>query len=129
MATIMDTLDYFDSIIDVVVGKHMHKSDQIRYLLLGAAQQQYIENQAGPLASSGLTQFVYLPTMNFKEDKQALSKILKRLENNTGSHPLEAVRAQHLSNLLAEGQKELRSTSFSSASIRKQVEIRRKDSV
>jgi choline dehydrogenase-like flavoprotein len=73
---------------------------------LGAAQQQYMEDQTGPFASSGLTQFAYLPTMDFKHDKEALSKILKSLkslENGPTSHPLDAVRAQHLSHLLAEG--------------------------
>jgi choline dehydrogenase-like flavoprotein len=69
-----------------------------------AAQNQYAENQTGPFASSGLTQFAYLPTMDFKHDKEALSKILKSLGNNQSSHPLDAVRAQHLSELLTEGQ-------------------------
>lgn len=69
-----------------------------------AAQKQYTENQAGPFASSGLTQFAYLPTMDFKHDKEALSRILKSLENSQTSHPLDAVRAQHLSKLLTEGQ-------------------------
>ncbi|PVI00599.1 GMC oxidoreductase [Periconia macrospinosa] len=73
---------------------------------IGAAQQQYMENRTGPFASSGLTHFAHLPTMDFKQDNEALSKILKQLEEThpTSSHPLDTVRAHHLSEFLSQGQ-------------------------
>ncbi|PVH94397.1 GMC oxidoreductase [Periconia macrospinosa] len=72
--------------------------------VIAAAQKQYIETQSGPFATSALMQFAYLPTMDFKHDKEALSKILTSLQNTRTNHPLDNIRAQHLSDLLTEGQ-------------------------
>ncbi|KAF1951061.1 glucose-methanol-choline oxidoreductase [Byssothecium circinans] len=70
---------------------------------IATAQKQYAESQSGPFATSGLTQFSYLPTVDFASDKEALSNLLTDLKTIKTSHPLDAVRIQHLSNQLAEG--------------------------
>ncbi len=70
---------------------------------IAAAQQQYAESQSGPLATSGLTQFSYLPTVDFKSDTGSVSNLLSTLKAAKPSHPLDAARIQHLATLLAEG--------------------------
>jgi choline dehydrogenase-like flavoprotein len=70
---------------------------------VATAQQQYADSQSGPLANSGLTQFAYLPTVDFKSDTGALSNMLSDLKKAKTSHPLDAARIQHVSNLLSSG--------------------------
>jgi choline dehydrogenase-like flavoprotein len=67
------------------------------------AQQQYAECQSGPFATSGLTDFSYLPTVDFKSDIGALSDILNDPKSAQPSHSLDVARIQHLSDLLVEG--------------------------
>ncbi|KAF2008747.1 GMC oxidoreductase [Aaosphaeria arxii CBS 175.79] len=71
---------------------------------IATAQKQYAETQSGPFSSSGVTEFSFLPTVDFKSDTGALSDLLKLLETTNMTHPLDAARIKHLSDLLIEGQ-------------------------
>jgi choline dehydrogenase-like flavoprotein len=70
---------------------------------IATAQQQYAESQSGPFATSGLTQFSYLPTVDFNNDTDSLSDLISNLKAAQTSHPLDAARILHLTNLLTEG--------------------------
>lgn len=70
---------------------------------IAAAQQEYAESQSGTFATSGLTEFAYLPTVDFKSDKGALSHVLDSIKSEKSGHPLDAARAQLLSDIIKKG--------------------------
>jgi len=63
----------------------------------------YQEHQAGPIISSGVSSFGYLPTVDFVNDTQARDTVLEGLTNMEARHPLDEARTEKLRQLLLIG--------------------------
>lgn len=69
------------------------------------AMNLYQEHKAGPLCSTGITSFGYLPTVDFINDTEARDALLQDLNEHRieDSHPLDASRVAFLRRLLENG--------------------------
>jgi choline dehydrogenase-like flavoprotein len=72
--------------------------------VIATAQQLYAGSQSGPLSSSGVTQIACLPMADLQTDTETLSKILADMKSAATNHPLDGVRVEHLTKLLAESE-------------------------
>ncbi|CAI6339388.1 unnamed protein product [Periconia digitata] len=70
---------------------------------IAVAQAQYAETQSGPFANPGVTNFAYLPTVDFENNATEKSRALAELRTAELVHPLDAARKQLLEDLLERG--------------------------
>ncbi|PVH96595.1 GMC oxidoreductase [Periconia macrospinosa] len=89
----------FEAVDGFPTGDHLLRGDSAA---ISAAQQQYAKNQSGPLASSGVTEFAYIPTVDFKSDT-AKSHHMEDLKSAAPTHPLDAARVERLIDLIENG--------------------------
>ena len=68
------------------------------------AGTQYQEHKTGPLASTGVTAFGYLPIVDFVSDTQARDAFFQSLSKVEEDHPLDKARIDQLRNLVQDGQ-------------------------
>ncbi|PVI01620.1 GMC oxidoreductase [Periconia macrospinosa] len=83
----------------ITTGDDLLRGDQAT---LAAAMAAYQTNQTGPLVSSGITSFAYLPTQFSGEDSNSRSALLDMLANPQLNHPLDAQRYSFARKLLSE---------------------------
>jgi choline dehydrogenase-like flavoprotein len=70
---------------------------------LKMATDLYQNHRSGPFATSGVTSFAYLPTVDFIKSPGELEAALKMLSDATSFHPLDPVRFETLGRLLENG--------------------------